>query len=86
MSICSPFGTNYFFILMACFCYSSFMILLLHVLFEKLNEFQIQAKKITTSLYILSSHSEWRPRTLGCIIRIFLSFKEKLLLEKSEDI
>ena len=60
---------------MACFySYSSFIILLLHVLFEKLKEFQIRAKKITTSLYILSSHSEWRPRTLGCIIRIFLGF------------
>ena len=57
MSICSPFGTNYFFILMACFySYSSFMILLPHVVFENLKEFQIRAKKITTSLYILSSH------------------------------
>ena len=62
------------------------MILLLHVLFEKLREFQIRAKKITTSLHILSSHSEWPPRTLGYIIRIFLSFKEKLVIRDLSEI
>ena len=61
-----PICTDYSFILIACFySYSSFIILLLYVLFVKLKEFQTRAKKDDNyfSLYIFSSHCEvsiWR--------------------------
>ena len=42
-----------------------FTILLPHVLFVKLKEFQIRAKKDDNFSLIFSGHSEWRPRTLS---------------------
>ena len=49
--------------LLVFYCYASFIILLLHVPFVK-QSFEFERKTIITSLFILSSYSEWRPRPL----------------------
>ena len=79
-----PICTDYFFILIACFhsC-ASLIILLLAVLFAKLKEFQIRAKKDGNfdSLYILSIYSEvseWRQRKLALNHTYFTEFKRKI--------
>ena len=58
-----------------------FTILFPHVLFVKLKEFQIRAKKDDNFSHIFSGHSEWLPRTLSVQHMYFTEFK-RVLKEK----
>ena len=70
-------GENVFILITCFYSCTLFIILSPHVLFDKLKEFRIRAKKVTTALLIICPAVNGNREHLPCILRILFSLKEK---------